>query len=81
MGLFSAKRVPPPTIITDDVTPLRFVDELYPVSFDFTLVFRDVMDTEMLRAAADKVLQREGWRQLGARLRRTVCIGIRSRNN
>jgi hypothetical protein len=81
MGLFSAKRAPLPTIPTDDVTPLRFVDELYPVSFDFTLVFRDAMDTEMLRAAADKVLQREGWRQLGARLRRTVCLDIGSRNN
>ncbi|KAI0543715.1 putative LysR family regulatory protein [Xylaria curta] len=71
MGLFSAKRAPPSTVPTDDVTPLRFVDELYPVSFDFTLIFRDVMDTEILRAAADKLLQKDGWRQLGARLRRT----------
>ncbi|KAI8631473.1 putative LysR family regulatory protein [Xylariaceae sp. FL1651] len=71
MGLFTANRAQPPIVPTDDVTPLRFVDELYPVSFDFTLVFRDVMDTEILRASANKVLQREGWRQLGARLRRT----------
>lgn len=73
MGLFSAKQASPPIISTDDITPLRFVDELYPFSFDFSLVFRDVMDVELLRAAADTVLQREGWRQLGARLRRTVC--------
>lgn len=80
MGLFLSKRVPPPTIPTDDVTPLRFVDELYPVSFDFTLVFRDVMDAELLREAANKVLQRQGWRQLGARLRRSVGPYIRLRS-
>ena len=74
MGLFSTKRAPPPTVPTDDVTPLRFVDELYPVSFDFTLIFQDAMDSETLRASADRLLQREGWRQLGARLRRTVWL-------
>lgn len=76
---FTAKRAAPPTIPTDDVIPLRFVDALYPISFDFTLVFRDSMDTELLRAAADKVLQREGWRQLGARLRRTVRLDPRAK--
>ncbi|KAI1261787.1 putative LysR family regulatory protein [Xylariaceae sp. FL1019] len=70
MGLFAAKRASPPMVPTDEIVPLRFVDELYPVSFDFTLVFRDVIDAEILRSAADKVLQRDGWRQLGARLRR-----------
>nr|A0A1B4XBK2.1 RecName: Full=Transcriptional regulator sdnM; AltName: Full=Sordarin/hypoxysordarin biosynthesis cluster protein M [Sordaria araneosa]BAV32157.1 LysR family regulatory protein [Sordaria araneosa] len=70
MGLFSAKREPPPVVPTDTITPLRFVDELYPFAFDFSLVFRDVLDPEVLRAAADSVLQRDGWRQLGARLRR-----------
>ncbi|KUL83819.1 hypothetical protein ZTR_06626 [Talaromyces verruculosus] len=76
MGLFSRKPSSPPTIPTDDVTPLRFVDGLYPFSYDFSLVFRDVMDTELLRKAADTVLQREGWRQLGARLRRTKSGGL-----
>ncbi|KKP00197.1 hypothetical protein THAR02_07688 [Trichoderma harzianum] len=70
MGFFSAKHAPPPIIPTDEVIPLRFVDELYRFSFDFTLVFRDVMDAEMLRASADRLLQKDGWRQLGARLRR-----------
>lgn len=73
MGLFSAKRAAPATVPTDDVTPLRFVDSLYPFSVDFSLVFDHVMDPEILRAAAEKVLRRDGWRQLGARLRRTVC--------
>lgn len=75
MGFFSEKQAPP-TIPTDHVFPLRFADELYPVSFDFTLVFRDAMNTEMLRVSAENVLQREGWRQLGARLRRAVYLNI-----
>ncbi|KAM7200698.1 Transcriptional regulator sdnM [Naviculisporaceae sp. PSN 640] len=70
MGVFSAKREPPPVVPTDTISPLRFVDELYPFAFDFSLVFRDVLDVEVLRAAAESVLQRDGWRQLGARLRR-----------
>ncbi|PNP47767.1 hypothetical protein THARTR1_10452 [Trichoderma harzianum] len=76
MGLFSANRAPPPIIPTDEVIPLRFVDELYRFSFDFTLVFRDVMDAEMLRASAERLLQRDGWRQLGARLRRAKTGGL-----
>ncbi|KAK7991204.1 hypothetical protein PG990_015484 [Apiospora arundinis] len=71
MGLFSANGARPPTVSSDDVTPLRSVDALYPVSFDFTLVFQDVLDVRILRGAADRLLRKEGWRQLGARLRRT----------
>lgn len=72
MGLFSANGARPPTVSSDDVTPLRSVDALYPVSFDFTLVFQDVLDVRILRGAADRLLRKKGWRQLGARLRRTV---------
>ncbi|KAM7216743.1 Transcriptional regulator sdnM [Rhypophila decipiens] len=70
MGFFSPKREPPATVPTDTVTPLRFVDELYPFAFDFSLVFKDVLDPGILRDAAESVLQRDGWQQLGARLRR-----------
>lgn len=76
MGFFTAKRVTPAPVPTDDVTPLRFVDSLYPFSVDFSLVFDEVVDPEILREAAEKVLRRDGWRQLGARLRRTVCCSI-----
>lgn len=72
MGLFSDKREQPPTVPTDTITPLRFVDELYPFAFDFSLVFREVLDPQALREAAESVLERDGWRQLGARLRCNV---------
>ncbi|KAL7957995.1 putative LysR family regulatory protein [Trichoderma compactum] len=76
MGLFSKKRAPPPTIPTDEVIPVRFVDELYQWSFDFTLFFEDVMDVEILRNSVDRLLQKDGWRQLGARLRRAKNGGL-----
>lgn len=72
MGLSSSKRSPPPIVPTDTIHPLRFVDELYPFAFDFSLVFDDALDPDLLQASAEAVLQREGWRQLGARLRRNV---------
>lgn len=75
MGLFSKKRAPPPTVPTDEVIPVRFVDELYQWSFDFTLFFEDVMDVEILRNSVDRLLHKDGWRQLGARLRRAVSPG------
>lgn len=79
MGLFSSKQnreLPqPPIVPTDTIFPLRFADRLYPFAFDFPLVFRQVLDPEILRASAESVLQREGWRQLGARLRRNVRRG------
>ena len=75
MGLFAAKNTPPPpppVFPGDQVIPLRFVDKLYPISFDFTSFFSEILDEEILCAAAEKVLNRDGWRELGGRLRRNV---------
>ena len=65
----------PARVPTDAVIPLNFFDDT-PLWRAFVLysmfVFDDVLDTEKLRSSLEALVQREGWRKLGARLRRNV---------
>ncbi|KAH8690015.1 putative LysR family regulatory protein [Talaromyces proteolyticus] len=73
MGVFFSKQ-PPPTVSTDQVIPFRFADD-FPYTrglcLDIHFRFDDVLDPEKLRDALERLLQKDGWRKLGARLRRT----------
>jgi hypothetical protein len=73
--LLSKKPIAPERVPTDEVIPLFSRDDTAPnraVALEFTMVFEDVMDAEQLSGALWKLLERPGWRKLGARLRLTV---------
>jgi hypothetical protein len=68
----------PEKIPTDTVLPLQFWDDqryTRAVCLDFTYRFDDVLDTEALRRSLERLLELDGWRTLGARLRMNVCEG------
>ncbi|KAE8414441.1 hypothetical protein BDV36DRAFT_311814 [Aspergillus pseudocaelatus] len=73
MGLFSKNKPPrPKRVPTDTVVPLSFADDqplLRRISVNITYRFDDVLDTEVLRLSLERLLELDGWRRLGARLR------------
>jgi hypothetical protein len=75
MGLFSSKKTAPPPVPTDRVIPFRFADDFVytrGLCLDISLCFDDVLDPEKLRESLDVLLNKDGWRKLGARMRLNV---------
>lgn len=63
---------------TDTVLPLNYIDgQRLARGIRLHVIFRfdDVLDAEKLRGAFARLLEMEGWRKLGARLRITVSRG------
>jgi len=76
MGKKRPQSLPP--VATDKVIPLNSYDDNdvnASIVLYFMIRFDDVLDPEKLRAAFEKLLNREGWRKLGARLRINVSRG------
>jgi hypothetical protein len=74
-NLFGNKPVAPERVPTDTVIPLFDRDDTRPnrgISLEFTMVFNEVLDAEKLSGALWKLLERPGWRKLGARMRLNV---------
>jgi hypothetical protein len=74
-NLLSKKPVAPERVPTDTIIPLFDRDDTAPnraISLEFTMVFGAVMDADKLSGALWKLLERPGWRKLGARLRLNV---------
>ncbi|KAE8395638.1 hypothetical protein BDV23DRAFT_96583 [Aspergillus alliaceus] len=73
MGLFMKKNGPrPEKVPTDTVVPVSFTDDqphARALCIHLTSRFDDVLDTEALRRALNRLFQIKGWRKLGARLR------------
>ncbi|KAE8141621.1 hypothetical protein BDV38DRAFT_278975 [Aspergillus pseudotamarii] len=73
MGLFSKNKPPrPERVPTDTVVPLSFTDDLpllRAISVHVTCRFDNILDTKVLRLSLERLLQLDGWRRLGARLR------------
>ncbi|OHF02037.1 hypothetical protein CORC01_02616 [Colletotrichum orchidophilum] len=62
----------PATVATDTVIPLNANDDNVfnrAIAMAFMMRFDDVLDPERLHSSLTKLLDREGWRKLGARLR------------
>lgn len=74
--LLNGKRPRPAKVYTDEVLPTHFLDDT-PGNRSFVLVwtlrFNDVLDPEMLHSSLTRLLEMEGWRKLGGRLRTDVC--------
>ena len=77
LALFGFKDHIPTKVPTDLVIPLRYFDDT-PIFRAFILhtmfVFDDVLNPQKLRGSLEALIERDGWRKLGARLRRNVRI-------
>jgi hypothetical protein len=74
-NLFGNKPAAPERVPTDTIIPLFDRDDTRTnrsISLEFTMVFNAVLDAEKLSGALWKLLERPGWRKLGARLRLNV---------
>lgn len=67
----------PPIVASDKVVPLNEFDDndvFRSIVLNLMLRFDDALDPEKLCIALEKLLNRDGWRKLGARLRLNVGI-------
>jgi hypothetical protein len=72
---FSNKSVAPERVATDTVVPLFAHDDTQTnrsVSLELSMKFDEVLDADKLSGALWKLLQKPGWKKLGARLRLNV---------
>ncbi|KAF2705747.1 hypothetical protein K504DRAFT_459840 [Pleomassaria siparia CBS 279.74] len=68
-----SKPVPPERVATDTVFPLHTLDDTNiarSVTLHLSLRYDDVLDVDKLGGALQRLLEKPGWRKLGARLRR-----------
>lgn len=75
----ASKRTVPEHIPTDSVIPLHRYDDSGAnrnLCLEFTMQFDDVLDADRLSGALWKLLEKPGWRKLGARLRLNVYVLI-----
>lgn len=75
--MFSFFRSPqvPSIVPTDTIVPLSAGDDNFvnkSIVMLFMMRFDDVLDPDKLRVSLEKLLERDGWRKLGARLRLNV---------
>ena len=80
MFLFNRKSKPtaPPTVPTDKVLPVHAWDDhkaLRNIVIYFFMRVDDGLDAQKIEAALVKLLNRDDWRKLGARLRLNVGYG------
>lgn len=76
LGLLGFSRDAPAIISTDQVIPLHWFEDgfMWKKVIVYTLfVFDDTLDPDKLRDALTRLIQRDGYKKLGARLRRNVC--------
>jgi hypothetical protein len=63
-------------VSTDTIVPLGQFDSTALIQRTFihsTFLFDGVLDVDILRNSLEALIERDGWRKLGARLRRNVC--------
>jgi hypothetical protein len=69
--------VAPPRVATDRIIPLPLLDDNKvnrAVCVTCSMKFDHVLDVEKLMGALEKLLEKPGWRKLGARLRLNVRL-------
>lgn len=63
------------TVLTDIIMPVYYFDDtplLRNIVQCWTLRFNDILDPDMLRRSLSQLIEREGWRKLGGRIRLNV---------
>jgi hypothetical protein len=72
---FDKKPVAPERIPMDEVIPLFDHDDNPTnrgIALEFSMIFHEVLDADKLSGALWKLLEKPGWKKLGARLRVNV---------
>ena len=73
--MFWQRQTAPARIPTDTVVGLKFLDDSL-INRNFVMnplyIFDDVLDAKKLRSSLERLVEREGFRKLGARLRKNV---------
>lgn len=70
---------PPLLVPTDEIVPMHVFDDLAgyrTTSVAWTCRFDEVLDGSKLQDGMRKLLEMDGWRKLGGRLRKTVGIKL-----
>lgn len=78
LGLLKGQQQPP-TVPTDTVIPLHYLDDtgfFAGVVLDIGMIYDEVLDPEKLRRAMESLLERPGWKKLGARIRKNVRLPV-----
>lgn len=73
--LWPQRRRGPAAVPMDTVIPVHSFDDnkfIRPLVMYLLMRFDDVLDAQALRTSLEKLLSRDGWRRLGARLRLNV---------
>jgi hypothetical protein len=73
----TGKRVAPERVPTDTVIPVHWLDDTSTnrcLVLDFSMQFEDVLNVGMMVRALERLLEKPGWRKLGARLRLNVRV-------
>ena len=63
--------------MNDDVYPVHYYDDdamLRSIMVLWSFVYNDVLDAEKLHSSLARLLEKEGWRKLGGRLRLNVSF-------
>jgi hypothetical protein len=79
LNFFQPKPTALERVPSDTVIPLFSRDDTHPnrsIAIEFTMKFDGVLDGEKLSGALWKLIDRPGWRKLGARLR----LNVQNRN-
>lgn len=85
MGSIFSKTTPkaPATVATDTIIPLNTNDDTTfnrGIVMGFMMRFDNVLNPEKLHSSLKKLLGREGWRKLGARIRLNVSSHLKHLN-
>lgn len=73
----SAMEDRPGQLLPDKVVPLGIFDDTFltwDVVYYTMFLFDDAMDVSRLRDGLESLVERDGWRKLGARIRRSVSL-------
>ncbi|MCJ1270263.1 hypothetical protein MMC22_010159 [Lobaria immixta] len=73
MFMFKSKPTAPPAVPTDKILPVHYWDDrtlFHSCIMDLLVRIDDVLDVQKLETALVKLVNRDGWRKFGARLRR-----------
>ena len=64
-----------PVVPTDEVVPMHPFDDIVGyrnTSLPWSCQFKEVLDAKKLRDSLWQLLEKDGWRKMGGRLRKTV---------
>ena len=82
MGAYGSRLEKPPKVATDQVIPTGFWDDMEygrTLVVEVNLRFDEPLDSKKIFDALARLMNRKGWRKLGARLRLNVRCGTNIR--